>query len=193
MSFNAFSAGTMPGGLHTTYEINILLCYLLKSVNSALTKTQLSEILQANELVNYFELTNSLNDLVKSGHIALSADENGGEAYTVTELGIKSADELNKIVSLSVREKAVNAALNLIARVKRERSTVVDIITEQDGFTVSLAIPDKGTDLMLLKLFVPDMLQAQQVKEKFLNDPQGFYTNILTMLLQNKSEDENAD
>ncbi len=184
MAYDAFSEGVELGGLRTTYEINILVCYLLKSVNSAFTKQQLCDILQQDGLVNYFELTHSINELVKLKQIEPEKTANGEEAYRVTELGAKACAVIERTVSASVREKAIKAALRLMARESRERMNKVEISQVKDGCIVTMRMLDVGSDLMELKLFMPDMMQANMVKRQFLNDPQLLYKGVLSLLLR---------
>ena len=57
MDNDAFSLGVAPGGLKDRAEIKLMVCYLLKTLNKSLTRTQISEILQYNEIANYFEIS----------------------------------------------------------------------------------------------------------------------------------------
>lgn len=184
MEYDAFSGGVEPGGLRTTYEINILICYLLKTVNARFTHAQLAEVLQHDGLVNYFELTNSLNELVRLGQVTAQKNETGEDTYGVTELGAQACAAIERTVSASVREKAVKAALRLMKRVERQRKNKAEIEKTDDGFVVDMRILDYGSDLMRLKLFLPDNAQAALVKRRFLNDPQLLYRGILSLLLR---------
>ena len=46
--------------------------------------------------------------------------------------------------------------------------------------------PDQNGDLMDLKLFAPDMEQAQLIGDKIMLDPVGFYGRIIDLVLSNK-------
>ena len=56
MAGNAFTAGVKPGGLTTSTEIRILLCYLIQHAGTPLSQGELETALLGEELVNYFEL-----------------------------------------------------------------------------------------------------------------------------------------
>ncbi len=188
MEYEAFSGGVEPGGLRTTYEINILVCYVLKTVDAQFTKAQLTEVLQRDGLVNYFELANSLNELVRLGQVTVSKNEAGEDCYCVTELGAQACAAIERTVSVSVRDKAVKAALRLMKKIERERKNKVEIIKADDGYIVSMRILDYGSDLMELKLFLPDANQASLVKRQFLNDPQLLYKGVLSLLVRDLEE-----
>ena len=54
MAGNAFTAGVKPGGLTTSTEIRILLCYLIQHAGTPLSQGELETALLGEELVNYF-------------------------------------------------------------------------------------------------------------------------------------------
>lgn len=188
MEYEAFSGGVEPGGLRTTYEINILICYLLKTVDAQFTKAQLTEILQRDGLVNYFELANSLNELVKLGQVTVTKNDAGENCYGITELGALACSTIERTVSVAVREKAVKAALRLMKKVERERKNKAEITKVDDGYIVTMRILDYGSDLMELKLFLPDANQAALVKRQFMNDPQLLYKGVLSLLVRDLDE-----
>ena len=67
MAGNAFTAGVKPGGLTTSTEIRILLCYLIQHAGTPLSQGELETALLGEELVNYFELASNLSDLLEQG------------------------------------------------------------------------------------------------------------------------------
>lgn len=77
MAGNAFTAGVKPGGLNSSTEIRILLCYLIKNAASPLTGEELEAALLNEALVNYFEFAACLSDLCEQGLV-----ENGKMAIT---------------------------------------------------------------------------------------------------------------
>ena len=89
---DAFTGGVKPGGLTSTMEVRILLCYLIKTAAKTaapLTRQELENALLSEELVNYFELAGGLGDLEQQGMIRL---EDG--RYRVTDKGSTVADTL---------------------------------------------------------------------------------------------------
>ena len=58
----------------------------------------------------------------------------------------------------------------------------VEIKKVADGYVVHCKISDIGTDLLTFELFVAGELEAQKVKERFLDDPSAIYKGLLSML-----------
>ncbi len=184
MNPDVFTEGTAPGALTNEYEIKILICYLLKNVTAPLSAYQMNEVFQEYSIVNYFEFASALADLRSTGHVTASTATDGSEVYTITDLGIRTADTLERSLPRSVRDKAVSGALALLAKERLNRENTVLIEQTEDGYLVTCTVSDVGSDLMQLKLFVPDELQAQAVKREFSRHPQSVYTRILAVLTQ---------
>ena len=70
----AFTAGVRPGGLTTSTEIRLLLCYLVQH-SGPVTQQQLETALMDAQLVNYFEIGSGLDDIRRQGLVACSKGE----------------------------------------------------------------------------------------------------------------------
>ena len=68
----AFTAGVRPGGLTTSTEIRLLLCYLVQNTG-AVSQHQLEAALMDTQLVNYFEIGSGLDDIRRQGLVAQDA------------------------------------------------------------------------------------------------------------------------
>ena len=85
MSANdAFTAGVRPGGLTSSTEIRLLLCYLVKNAGP-ITRQEIENALMEEALVNYFEIGSCLDDITKQALVTLT-----GDSYTIT-LPIRAA------------------------------------------------------------------------------------------------------
>lgn len=177
-----FSEGVAPGGLKDADEIKILICYLLKSVNRPLSFNNLNEILQHDGLCNYFGFASALHELLVSGHVDLKKQDNE-DLYKTTSLGVETAKLFERRLPASVREKAVNAAVRLLARIKRESENRVEIEKNaSSGFYVTCNVLDMGDTLMSVKLLVADQAQAQAVKSRFQASPETVYKGMLALM-----------
>lgn len=182
MDFDAFTGGIEPGGLRTKNEIRILVCYLLTSVNAPLSKNDIVEIVQGNGLANYFEVSDAISELAENGILSLSGA--GGEC-TAGETARMIAKQLDTALPPSVRSKARAAALNLLAKAKRERENRVDITKTQNGYSVVCHISGGAEDLMSFTLAVPDLQQAHMVRDNFQDSPGDIYRMLLALLTGN--------
>lgn len=179
MSNDAFTAGIEPGGLRSKDEIRILLCYLLSSVGAPLTRDAILQSVQENGLANYFEVTDALEELTANGNLLL--EESG---YRASRQAQQIARQLDTALPYSVRTKALQAALRLLAQARRERENAVEIDSTGAGVRVTCHISGGPArdDLMTLALMVPDMQQAALVKRAFQQAPDRIYQVLLALL-----------
>lgn len=183
MEQNAFTGGVEPGGLWNRNDIRILLCYILNSVNAPLSAESISQIVQGKALANYFETGDALAALLRQGNV--SVDENGD--YTVTDKGREIARNLDAALPLSVRDKALEAAVRLMADAKARRENHVEIEETENGFRVTCHISGGKMELMSVSLYVPDRAQAKLVEQNFYKDPEGVYKLLLSSLTGDKT------
>jgi hypothetical protein len=182
MAYEAFDAGVAPDGIRDTTDIKILICYLLKNIDKPISFDNISEILLQDELVNYFELVKAIDDLLVSGHIDLVM-QGEQKLYKSTRLGAGTAELFERRLPFSVKEKSVKAAINLLAKIKRESENSVEIAENASGgLNVCCKILDMGDALLSINLFVPDKLQAEMVKKHFLANPELVYKGVLSLL-----------
>ncbi len=182
MESNAFTGGVEPGGLWNQNDIRILLCYILNSVNGPLSGESISQIVQEKALANYFEVGDALAALLRQGN--LRQDEEG--LYTVTPAGREIAQSLDATLPLSVRDKALEAALRLMADSKARRENRVELAETENGFHVTCHISGGALDLMEISLYAPDKSQAKLIEQNFYKNPEGVYKLLLSALTGDK-------
>lgn len=184
MGFDAFTAGIEPGGLRSKNDIKLLICYLLSSIKTGLTREDIFAVLQENGLANYFEAAAAFADLLQSDNIY--CEDPNAKLYNVTKSGQLISEQLDIALPISVREHALSAAMNLMARVKREQENQVRIQKNENGYTVQCSVSGGDMDLMSFSLYVPDMLQAKMVKKNFHKDPERVYRCMLALVTGNE-------
>ena len=187
MEREVFMAGVRPGGLTTGDEIKMLICYILTKVPAPMSFAMLHEALAVNELVNYFELVQAVEHLLRTGHIMTELDENGADWYSATPLGQEAAAVFKTDLPASVRDRACRSANRMVKRRKRESEVKVNITPRMTGgFTLEMSIPDGGGDLVSFSLFCPTKEECDAVRRRFLNDPAYIYKMVVALLTGDK-------
>lgn len=118
--------------------------------------------MQENGFANYFEVTDALAELTANGSLAADGDPPVYHAVSQTKL---IAGQLDKVLPLSVREKAIAAAVNLLAKARREQENKVTIQQTSKGYNVHCHISGGDLELMNISLYVPDEHQAKLVPQ----------------------------
>lgn len=183
VEYDAFASGIEYGGLRNMLEIKILICYMLSMVKEPMTRKQLAACLQETGLVNYFDLNAAIDELLATGGSIYEADYLGEQALYVTETGKYNARTLETTLTRTIRDRAVAAAMKLLSRARAERETVADIVRTDSGYNVTFGIDGLDEQLLRVSVYAPDILQAEKLKEGFLDDPSRLYECIVDCLL----------
>lgn len=184
----AFTAGVEPGGLRSMEEIKILICYMLGSIGEPVPRELIPEIIAGNGMANFFDIAASLDDLIRREHVAESASG----LLTVTATGKEIADTLFRSLPFTLRERSVKAALQLLARGRSQKDTAVSIEPCAHGYTVTCRVQDGDEVILSVSVNTADTLQANTVKENFLQDPALLYRTTLAVLNGQFRQEEQA-
>ena len=188
MNFNAFVGGIEPGGLTNDFEVKILICFLLKKIEQPLSFDQVNEILQKTGFVNYFEFVEAVSELQKTEHVLLTTDENGQEVFQLSEIGEAMAQTFHHTLPLTVREKTVESARELIQMQKQLEETEVRYHAVDDGYILTMKLKDIGSDLMDLSVFVPSEDECVEIRECIYADPLLLYKTLLAVMMGDYQE-----
>lgn len=176
---DAFTAGVEPGGLNTSQEIRILLCYMLGTVAQPIHRDALTEIITAGGMANYFDTEDAIQELIRLQHLIETEDRMIATTVTGNEIG----QSLGVRVPYTLRQRSVEAALKLLKRRQVEKDNHVDIRKlEEGGYAVTCTVRDGARDLLSVTLRVADTWQAEQIKEQFYADPALLYRSNLAVL-----------
>lgn len=182
VEFDAFAGDIEIGGLRSMLDIKILICYILTTVKVPMKRNQICDTLQKTGLVNYFDANSAIDELLENKAIC-EKDYVGEPHLHVTPIGINSAHQLENQLLPGVRDRAVKTALNIAVRAQSERENKVELKKVEEGYDVTFEIECSGIKLLSLTLNVADVLQAEQIRDGFLDDPGALYSDIIDRLI----------
>lgn len=186
MSSGVFTAGIDNGGLTTDYEIRILICWLLDRLKVPVSASQLSGALLGEGMVNYFEATCAVGQLISSGHIIENEAEAGEKILVLTELGKKTSEAFYKTVPRNVRDRSLESLSQYILQERFAKENRTQIIKTEDGYRLELTLNDVGNDLMTISLYAPTKEMCEAMEKRFLLDPTRVYRMIISHLTGEK-------
>lgn len=189
MENNAFTQGIRPGGLTDSYEITVLVCYILDRVSEPLTHEQLEETILKDGLANYFEFAQAFGRLQADGHIIAEMGRDKKERFRLSKEGADAARVFYDSLPVSVRQKAVEAARIALLRQRRENEILTEIEKTEDGYKLTIRMTDIGSDLLSVSLFLPTREECDAVQKRFRSDPAYIYQSILSLVLGEKGPD----
>lgn len=184
MSFKEFSSDISYDMLYSKTDIKLLICYILSSIKSGISKNDIVLLLQDNKFASYFDAIDAFTDLCENNNIKQTDDDK--ELYTVTDSGKMISEQLKVSLPVTIREKALSAALSILSKTKLKKENSVEIKKIEQGYSVNCNISGGKVNLMSFSLYVPDLMQANMVKENFQKDPESIYHVMLALLTKDK-------
>lgn len=185
MDRDAVSAGVEKiGGLFSSAEIRILICYILDTVGEPIPANLLINQLHYEGIANIFELSDAIESLLNGGMISLIDTKD--DLYEITPKGRETAQTLKTSLSFTVRDRACSAAIRMMARFKNMRNTNIEIISNDGRTYVSCSAIDNEHPFLTVNLMVADENQALCIKENFLNNTSEICTKIISLLTEIK-------
>lgn len=182
LRFDAFMGNVKDGGLRSVTSIYILVSYLVSNLNGKVSRETLLEATNDTMLANYFEMSDAITKLIKSGTIKETEDG----MLCMKKQDANEVELIEKDLPLTVRERCIKACQKIIARETYERENKVCIEKTDCGYKVILNVSDKDTDFMSLTLFAPTQEQALMIKEKFISDPVKVYETLTDAIFNNE-------
>ena len=185
MDKDAVSAGVSPvGGLFSSAEVRILICYILSSIDGPVPGRLLADTLHYEVIANYFEVGDSIASLCNSGQIKVFDEQD--DTYVITNSGKDIAQTLKTSLPFAVKDRAYNAAIKMVSRFRNAKETDIKISREGDNTYIICSTVDNGIPFMSVKHLVTDEDQALTIKENFLENPSATYSKIIEMLTSKK-------
>ncbi|MCL2539247.1 MAG: DUF4364 family protein [Oscillospiraceae bacterium] len=184
MDKKAFSAGVVPGGLTTSKEIKILICYLLLVVGEPVSHPLLLYTLSKEGLVNYFECADAIGELLESGGI-----EQADDVYSLTAVGRNIAENLFSSVPLSIREQALEQIDENLRMQKNRRQHRTEIHKTENGYTIRCTLSDDISDLFTMELYAPSRRHALCIERNFIMNGEQLIRSVIEQLTADSAEE----
>ena len=151
-------------------------------MDQPLSSEQIRQTLVAQGLANYFDVSESVSELLRAGIVTADyVDEQ--EQLRMTAIGADYSMELLRDIPKSVREQALSAVLEAIAKVRNAEQTKIDVEPCGSGFNVTFRMADHDEDLMCITLYAADKEQVERMQDNFLKDPVRIYSGILASFI----------
>ncbi len=182
MEKNASGAGVARGGLFSTSEIKILICYILSAIDEPVPVDMLANVLHYEGLANAFEVSDAVVSLAQSGQIV--ATDDGEQTYQITPNGRSTSTTLKSSLSSVVKERAYLAVMKMFAKFKNAKDNLFEITHENGNTYLSCSAIDNGKPFITVKMLITDDDQGNFIREKFLENPSAIYSKIIEMLTQ---------
>ncbi|MDD7672170.1 MAG: DUF4364 family protein [Clostridia bacterium] len=171
-----------PGYIREEKDVMYLILYALHFFPVAITESDLMDVVLIDDAFGYFEFRSAFQRLLDSRHVAMVMDH-GEPMYFLTPEGGKAIDALASNLPRSVRDKAEAAALQVIAKLRRDASIKATHRDNPDGtYTVQLRICDKTSDHIKVEVLAMTKRQCQLLEDNFRRNAEHIYHEMLLLL-----------
>lgn len=164
-------------------ENKLLLLYILDKIKIPISNMQLTEIILANNLMNYFTLQQYIAELISSKFLE-SIEKNTKQRLLITEKGTKVLTLFGNRLLPSKLDVISNYLKKHIENIKKEIALIADYTIENNNsFIVNLKVTENDTILMDLKVNVASNKQARDLCNKWKDDCVNLYNSIMNILI----------
>ena len=186
---DAFPVDDTTGGIRSTEKIRIIICYILKNIDTPLSRDYIQSALYDNGIANYFEISQAIDNLIDVG--AVDCNDN---ILTLNDKGRQIARDLKDELSLYIKNKAIRAVqLTLIYERRKKENEISISKIDENKYRLDITLLSGMADsenkdaLMNVSVFVSDSLQAETMKRTFLNNPVRLYQKIIEGLTEDSA------
>jgi hypothetical protein len=174
----------MPGFIHDSTDIKILLLYILNRLPEAIGFDALVELALCDGGITYFDVAQCLDSLVKTGH----AEESPG-GYRALDKGRRDGGSTESGLPHSVRVKCEKGVMEHIVRSRRSASIETStVLRRRGGYTAELRLSGDGEELMALRLYAVSAARAEELEAEFKLRAEEIYAEIIGAIFRKGQE-----
>ena len=170
-----------PGLVRDELDRKILILYVLRRLPAPIDSELLYEVCLCDNGLQYFDYSQSLQDLVDSGNVAEEDDE-----YVITEKGIRNADAVCTSLPFSVRNAADKLITPAAEMLSRAALIVTEKLEDENGCTMRLAVSDGECPLLDMKINCGDGDKARQIRRNFRRSAEQYYQDFYAALSEKR-------
>jgi len=167
------------GFIHEKIEIKVLILFVLRRLQEPVTLDVLTELTMCDGGISYFDFTDCVAELVKTGHVRFEDDK-----YSLTRKGERNGEITESNLPYSVRAKAENSAGGV--RSAQNRNALIKTSSEcspDGGCEVFLSLSDGIGDIVSIKLFAANEQQARALENGFRKNAEGIYNALIELII----------
>ena len=164
------------GFIRDKLEIKFLILYVAAGVAEPMPLSDIQELTMIDDGIDYFDFSQCLSELVDTDHLRINEEQK----YVITPKGLKNS----KICpSYSVRMKATQLIAAYRQELVRRAQVRAQVERRENGtYTVELSLNDDVDNVMRLQLMVATKEMADDLAQRFRDNPEQVYSQMVTAL-----------
>ena len=165
------------GFIREKLDIKILILFILRRLPAPVDAATLCDLVNCDDGIDYFDYTECLEDLVRTGHVSES-----DESYVITDKGRKNGEYVESSLPYSVRIKAEKSAVPVAERLSRMAMITARHENTESGCMLVVGMSDGKGEIFSSRLLVPDEEQDKKMEKKFRLGAEKIYTEVIKLI-----------
>jgi len=171
-----------PGFIREEKDVMYLILYALRFFPFPISESDLMDVVLIDDGFGYFEFRAAFLHLQERNYVCCSEGERE-PLYSITSEGAQAIEVLASGLPFSVRDKAERAALQVIAKIRRDASVKASHKENADGtYTVQLKICDAQSDQLSVEVLAMTRRQCELLEDNFRRRAESLYHELLLLL-----------
>ena len=167
------------GFVHEIVDIKVLVLFIMRRLPEPVTMEVLLELIMFDDGISYFDVTDGIYGLVKTGHLLFAHDK-----YSITDKGLRNGELVEKNLPFTVRMKIEEATAGLRSVLNRDSMIKThNEAIETGGCRVFLALSDGIGEIFSMQLFAANEQQAKALESGFRKKAEKIYHTVIEMML----------
>ena len=169
--------------IESTYSLyKLIVLYILKETDMALTNAQITDLFLTEEYTSYFHLQEVLGDMVESGLLTAQKTHNA-TSYLPTEKGRQVLTYFQSEISREIRTDIKAYLTNKGLQIRNDASLLADYRRISPYLIeVHLQALDEGIPFIDLKITVPQEAIAAKICDRWKENAHETYEMIMRQL-----------
>lgn len=161
----------------------LMILYLLSKMDIPMTKSQITNAILENNLIDFFTFQQCISELEESGMITQITHQKK-QCFTTTESGKKAVEIFEQRISKDTSDIIISYISKNKENLKKESQVIAEYNKIGDKeYIVNLKVIEKELVLMDLKLSVVSAKQAKQVCEKWKSSSEKIFRQLIGSLI----------
>ena len=160
-------------------EIKILMLFIMRRLNEAVSFDELTELTLCDDEISYFDYMECIADLIKTDHINFCDGK-----YSLTDKGMRNGEITEKSLPFTVKMYVENITFS--HRGKQNRNEMIKTfhkINPAGNCTVELSMSDGLVDVVSIELFAINEKQAVALEKGFRKNAESIYNHLIENIL----------
>ena len=163
-------------------ESKVLILYILSKINRPITNSELLDLVQSIEEMNYFYFQQFLIDL-KENRYLLEYEQESQKYYAITISGRETVKLTIDMLPGSIKDKVDENLKNILRKIEDESSIYADFFpSKENEFMIKCGIKENNKKIFEVQVFSSGRENSINIIENWKKNAVRIYPKIVEML-----------